>query len=146
MRVEAQKIIAAPVPEVWQLLDRPNSWRVWWQDCVEAHTLDYKGLRETSVLELVLQPGQLRLTYFPWVDALSPNKTLILRYSTLWVRFNATFQLQEHTESGGTNARLILDYGGPQMMVARLTGQGHQVTIVVDRCLRGLKRAAEHMV
>lgn len=143
MRVETQKVIAAPIEEVWLYLDRPASWKVWWQDCIEAHTLDYKGLREMSVLELVLQPSHQRLTYFPVVEALSPNKTLILRQSTWWCQFQATFQLNRHAESEGTAVRLVLEYGGPQMVVTRLFGKGHLVFYVADRCLRNLKRVAE---
>lgn len=145
MRVETQKNISVPPAAVWQLIDRPSSWKVWWQDCVEANTLDRKGLREGSTMEIVLQPAHRRISFFPRVEIFSAGRTLSLRYATFWVKAALTFQIHEHKDSGGTTAKVVLDYGGPQMVLARLLGQGDTVHLCIDRCLRGLKRVAERM-
>ncbi len=145
LKLEITRNISAAPETVWQLLDRPTSWKAWWEDCVEAIALDRKGLKEGSRLELVLRPSYRRLSFFPVVDLFTENKTLCLIYKTIFVDASLTFYLQVDRD-GSTQLRSQLSFGGPYAMILRLFGQGDLIRLSHDRCIRGLKRMAERMV
>jgi hypothetical protein len=145
LKVEVSKNVMAAPATVWQLLDRPTSWKAWWDDCVEAIAVDRKGLKEGSTIELVLRPSYRRMSFFPVVDVYTENKILSLACKTALVDATLTFLLQPDRE-GCTQLRCQLSYGGVYGLLARLTGQADLVRLCHDRCVRGLKRMAERMV
>lgn len=145
LKLEVSKFIAAAPATVWQLLDRPTTWKAWWEDCVEAIATDRKGLREGSQIELVLKPGYRRITFMPVVEIFSENKILSLVQKSGLVDATLTFYLQEDRE-GCTQVRCQLSFGGPYAILARLLRQTDLIRISHDRILRGLKRMAERMV
>ena len=145
LKLEGFKNIAAAPATVWQLLDRPTTWKAWWEDCVEAIAVDRKGLREGSRIELVLKPSYRRLVFFPVVELYTENKILSLVYRTALVDAALTFYLQEDKD-GCTQVRCQLKFGGVYGIFLRLLRQGDTIRFSHDRCLRGLKRMAERMV
>lgn len=145
LKLEISKNIAAAPATVWQLLDRPTTWKAWWEDCVEAIASDRKGLREGSRIELVLKPSYRRISFFPLVDLYTENRIFSLLYKTAFTDASLTFYLQEDRE-GCTQLRCQLNMAGPFPLALRLLGQGDQIRFCHDRCVRGLKRMAERMV
>lgn len=145
LKLEASKFVAAAPATVWQLLDRPTTWKAWWEDCVEAIAVDRKGLREGSQIELVLKPGYRRVSFQPTVELYTENRILGLAQKDSLVDARLTFYVQEDRD-GGTHVRCHLSFGGPYAILVRLLRQGDLVRISHDRILRGLKRMAERMV
>lgn len=145
LKIEVSKNVMAAPATVWQLLDRPTTWKAWWEDCVEAIALDRKGLKEGSAIELVLKPSYRRLSFFPVVDVYTENKIMSLVCKTVMVDATLTFFLQPDRD-GGTQLRCQLSFGGAYSLLARLLGQGDLIRLCHDRCVRGLKRMAERMV
>lgn len=145
LKLEVSKNVSAAPATVWQLLDRPTTWKAWWEDCVEAIAVDRKGLKEGSRIELVLKPSYRRVSFAPTVDLYSENKIFSLVEKTFMVDATLTFFLQEDRD-GSTQLRSQLSFGGPYSLLLRLLGQGDAIRFCHDRCLRGLKRMAERMV
>lgn len=145
LKLEVSKNVSAAPATVWQLLDRPTTWKAWWEDCVEAIAVDRKGLKEGSRIELVLKPSYRRVSFFPRVDLYSENKIFSLVEKTALTDATLTFFLQEDRD-GSTQLRSQLSFGGPYAMMLRLLGGGDTIRFSHDRCVRGLKRMAERMV
>lgn len=145
LKLEIFKTVAAAPATVWQLLDRPTTWKAWWEDCVEAIAVDRKGLKEGSRIELVLKPSYRRVSFMPMVDLYTENKMFSLVEKTATIDATLTFFLQEDRD-GSTQVRSQLIFGGPYALLLRLLGQSDTIRFSHDRCVRGLKRMAERMV
>ena len=145
LKLEVFKTVSAAPATVWQLLDRPTTWKAWWEDCVEAIAVDRKGLKEGSRIELVLKPSYRTITFVPTVERYSEKKNLTLVVQSHLFDASLSFLLQEDRD-GSTQVRSLLSFGGPGAMLLRLLGQGDTIRFTHDRCVRGLKRMAERMV
>ncbi len=145
LKLEVSKVVAAAPATVWQLLDRPTTWKAWWEDCVEAIAIDRKGLHQGSRIELVLKPGYRRVSFQPEIELYTENKMMCLVEKTSLIDASLTFYLQQDRD-GGTQLRCQLSFGGPYAVLVWLLRQEDLVRISFDRMARGLKRMAERMV
>ena len=87
--------VRADADVIWSLLEDPSSWSGWWRGCVAARTLDDRTLSENSELELVLQPKFQKLTFKPFVDLLTENRSLSLTHRSLFVQTTTAWYLVE---------------------------------------------------
>ncbi len=144
IEVEQTKIIRADADVVWDFLERPETWKTWWTDCIEARTLDDRSLHEGSALELVVQPRRLKLTFTPVVDLLTERKLLSLTYRSAFTQTTAAWYLHEKPDATHVKAELV--FNGLFPFLVTISQQSSAVRATVQRNLRGLKKAAERMV
>lgn len=129
---------------VWRLLIDPTTWKAWWSDCIDASAVDRRMLHEGSRIELVLQPKQLKHTFFPEVDLTSEGKSLSLTHRSAFVQWTVRWYLQE-LESG-TRVTAHGAFTGLSTVLTRFFHQDDTVRFTLQSNLRGLKRLAERMV
>lgn len=141
--IDLSRTIQAPADTVWELLEKPVTWKSWWTECENARILDRGALREGSSIELTLRPDRRTLDLRPTVDLFTPGKTLSLTHRSWSLAATASFYLSE--KSSGTHVRLQAVVEGLGMLFASLTGNGSLPLQVLDSALRGLKRTAERL-
>ncbi len=145
IEVEHTKIIRADPDLVWDFLARPSTWKSWWPDCIEANTgEDRRDLREGSILELVLQPRQMRLTLRPTVDLLTERRTLSMTHHSALIHTTAAWYLHERPDATHVKAELV--FNGIFPFFVTIAQQSGSVKASLQRNLQGLKKVAERMV
>lgn len=146
MAVVVEKVASvASAPEtVWGLLVNPESWKSWWPGCVEAHTEDYRTLREGSKVELVLRPKSRKMTFNPEVDMISEGKTLSLTHHSLFLQGTVVWEVGEGP--AGTRVSLRGVFKGFQVWLMGLASQNDVFQASLHGHLRGLKKIAERML
>ena len=141
---EQTKLIRTDPEVIWDFLGRPETWKTWWPDCVEARAVDDRTLREGSRLEVVLQPVRLRVTLWPVVDLLTASRTLSLTHRSTFLHTTFAWHLVEKPDATLVKAEVVANGIFPFLVtIAQRSGV---VRGAVQRNLRGLKRAAERMV
>lgn len=142
--VEKTSNIASAPETVWGLLVNLESWKRWWPDCVEAHTMDYRTLREGSKIELVVQPKHRKHTLNPVVDMISEGRRLSLTYESPVLRGTAVWTVGEGPS--GTRVHLRAVFKGFQVWVMGLASKNDIFQLGLHSNLRGLKKLAERMI
>lgn len=141
--IDLTRIIQAPAETVWELLEKPVTWKSWWSECEHARILDRGALREGTAIEVALRPDSRAITLQPTVDLFTMGKTLSLTHRSWSLAATVAFYLTE--KNNGTHVRLQAVVEGLGMIFARLTGNGDLPLHVLDSALRGLKRTAERL-
>lgn len=141
--VEKSVPIAAAPETVWRLLADPQTWPNWWPDCIVANPSGQARFGEGSRLELVLQPGLMKVTFRPEVDLFTENKTLSLTQRSALVQSTVTWYLQAKPE--GTRVAVRGVFQGALFFFMRLLQQGSTPMATLATNLRGLRRMAERM-
>ncbi len=144
IEVEQTKIIRADPEVVWDFLERPETWKSWWPDCVEARVTDDGTLREGSRLELVVRPVRLALTLNPIVDLFTERKTLSLTHRSTFIQSTAAWYLHEKPDATHVKAELV--FNGLFPFFITIAQRSGTVRASLKRNLLGLKRASERMV
>ena len=145
IEVEQTKIIRADPEVVWELLAKPGDWSSWWTDCVTASTTDDRTqLRDSSRLEVVLQPQHLKLTLRPVVDLFTEGRILSLTHRSAFIHTTAAWYLQARPDATAVKAELV--FNGLFPFFVTILQQSGSVQACMQRNLRGLKRAAEQRV
>jgi len=135
--------ILAPIDTVWELVEKPVTWKSWWPECSNAKILDRGALREGSSVEVTLQPDYRKLDFRPTVDLFTMGKTLSFTHRSWSMGATVSFYLSE--KSSGTHVRLQAVVEGLGMLFLTLTGRGGLPLQVLDSAMRGLKRTAERL-
>lgn len=141
--IDLSRNILAPSDTVWELLEKPVTWKSWWPECENARILDRGALREGSAIEVTLQPDYRKYDFRPVVDLFTMGKTMSLTHRSWSMGITVSFYLSE--KSGGTHVRLQAVVEGLGMLFATLTGRGGLPLQTFDSALRGLKRTAERL-
>lgn len=141
--IDISRTIVAPIDTVWELVEKPVTWKSWWPECENAQILDRGALREGSSIEVTLKPDYRKYDFRPTVDLFTMGKTLSLTHRSWAVRATVSFYLSE--KSSGTHVRLQAVVEGLGMLIAGFTGRGALPQQVFDSALRGLKRTAERL-
>lgn len=141
--VEKSVQIAATPETIWKLLGRPDTWQRWWSDCIIAKPYDAGYFGEGSRLELVLQPGWLKVTFRPFVDLYTENKTLSLTQRSALVQATVSWYIQPRPESTRLAVRGV--FQGGLFFFMRVLQRGGTPQITLSSHLRGLKRTVERM-
>ena len=135
-------VVAAP-ETIWGLLTNPQSWPEWWPDCIAAKASGPAHFGEGSRLELVLQPGLMKMTFRPEVDLYTENKTLSMTQRSTLVQATVTWYLQPKSEGTRVSVRGV--FQGPLFFLMRILQQGSAPMVALTTQLRGLRRTAERM-
>jgi len=141
--VERSVQIAAAPEAIWGLLSRPDTWAGWWSDCTIAKPYDAGRFGEGSKIELVLQPGWLKVTFRPYVDLFTENKTLSLTQRSALVQSTVAWYIQPRAESTRLAVRGV--FQGGLFFFMRVLQRGGTAELVLKSHLRGLKRTVERM-
>lgn len=141
--IDLSRNIQAPVEVVWELLEKPVTWKSWWKECEEARIVDRGALREGSAIEMTLRPDRRRLTLNPTVDLFTFGKTLRLTHRSPGLRTTAAFYVSE--KQHGAHVRVQAVAEGLSILFLGLLGNGSLPLQVLDSALRGLKRTAEQL-
>lgn len=141
--IDISRNIVAPAETVWELLEKPVTWKSWWPECETAQILDRGALREGSAIAVTLKPDYRKYDFRPEVDLFTMGKTLSLTHRSWSMAATVSFYLSE--KSNGTHVRLQAVVGGLGMLFANLTGRGGLPLHTLDSALRGLKRTAERL-
>lgn len=141
--IDISRSIVAPIDTVWELVEKPVTWKSWWPECENAQILDRGALREGSSIEVTLKPDYRKYDFRPTVDLFTMGKTLSMTHRSWAVSATVSFYLSE--KSSGTHVRLQAVVEGLGMLFAGLTGRGALPQQVLDSALRGLKRTAERL-
>jgi hypothetical protein len=141
--IDISRSILAPADTVWELLEKPVTWKSWWPECENARILDRGALREGSTIEVTLKPDYRKYDFRPTVDLFTMGKTLSLTHRSWSMGVTACFYLSE--KKGGTLVRLQAVAEGLGMLFLTLTGRGALPHQTFDSGLRGLKRVAERL-
>lgn len=141
--IDLSRNIQAPVDVVWELLEKPVTWKSWWKECEEAHIVDRGALREGSAIEISLRPDNRLLTLHPTVDLFTFGKTLRLTHRSLALRATAAFYVSQ--KQHGAHVRVQAVTEGLSILFLTLVGSGSLPLQVLDSALRGLKRTAEQL-
>lgn len=142
--VERTANIASAPETVWDLLIRLETWKTWWPDCIEAHTMDNRALREDSRIELVLQPKHRKLTVNPVVDMLTAGRTLSLTQQSALIQGTVAWTLAEGPMGAKVSVRGV--FTGFQVWLMGLASQNDIFQFSLYSNMRGLKKLAERMV
>lgn len=142
--VERTANVASAPETVWGLLVNLESWKTWWPDCVAAHAIDYRTLREGSQIELVLQPRQRKLTFNPVVDLLTEGRTLSLTHATAFLQGTVVWTVSEGPTGAKVGVRGV--FKGLRVWLAGLVGGNDVFQLALYANLRGLKKLAERMI
>lgn len=141
--IDISRNILAPADTVWELIEKPVTWKSWWPECKNAQILDRGALREGSSIEVSLQPDYRTLDFRPTVDLFTMGKTLSLTHRSWSMGATVGFYVSE--KKSGTHVRLQAAIEGLGMLFLTLTGRGSLPLQVLDSALRGLKRTAERL-
>lgn len=141
--IDLTRLIQAPPETVWELIEKPVTWKSWWTECENARIVDRGALREGSAIEVSLRPDARAFTLQPTVDLFTFGKTLSLTHRSWSLAATAAFYVS--AKSQGTQVRVQAVVEGLAMVLARLTGKGDLPLHVLDSALRGLKRTAERL-
>ena len=133
-------VVAAP-ETIWHLLASPETWPEWWSGCIAANMSGTPRFGEGSKLELVLQPGLMKVTFNPEVDLFTEGKTLSLTERTAFVQSTVTWYLQPKEESTRVSVRGV--FQGPFFFFMRILQKGDTPFYLLTQNLRGLRRFAE---
>lgn len=142
--VERNANIASSPESVWDLLTRLETWKTWWPDCVEAHTMDRLALREGSKIELVLEPRHRKFTLNPVVDMITEGRTLSLTHQSPFIQGTVVWTLSEGPLGVKASVRGV--FQGFQVWLMGLASQNDIFQFSVYSNMRGLKKLAEKMI
>ncbi|MDA8017490.1 MAG: hypothetical protein MPN21_08580 [Thermoanaerobaculia bacterium] len=141
--IDISRNILAPADTVWELLEKPVTWKSWWPECENARILDRGALREGSSIEVTLRPDARTIDLLPTVDLFTMGKTLSLTHRSWALAATASFYLS--AKDSGTHVRVQAVVEGLGVLYASLTGNGTLPLQLLDSALRGLKRTAERL-
>lgn len=142
--VEKTTQISSEPSILWGLLVNVESWKNWWRECIDAHTVDYRTVREGSKLELSLQPRHQKLTFRPVVDLLTEGKTLSFTHESILLKLTVVWIVEEGPKGARLTYRAV--FKGFQVWVTGLFGMNHLYEATLASGMRGLKRLAERMI
>ena len=144
IEVELTKVIRSDPEIVWDFLERAETWKTWWKDCLESRAVDDRPLHEGSELEVVLQPRIMKVTLHPTVDLYTRRKTLSMTYRSSMIQTTAAWYLHERPDATHVKAELV--FNGFFPFLVTISQQSSAVRACLKRNLSGLKKAAERLV
>lgn len=142
--LETSVTVAVPPATVWRLLGDPKTWSAWWPGVREAVAGDHKPLHPRSQLRLSVQPGWMTIVLAGPVELCAPGRSLVWRGAGGGLSMKLEVYLEERPD--GTRLAGRATFGGPSLVVVRLLGQERRLRELVERGVRGLRRAAEEWV